>query len=143
MIEGQYMDISFEGSSRITVDQYMEMISRKTGALLRSSVHLGAVLGSGSDEVGNLFRRIGAALGFMFQIRDDILDVEGATDIIGKPSGSDAGLGKATWPGLFGLGESKRRCDRLLAHAVESLSTFGNRAEPLRYLAKLIVSRDR
>ena len=51
MIEGQYMDISFEGSSRITVDQYMEMISRKTGALLRSSVHLGALLGSGSDEL--------------------------------------------------------------------------------------------
>ena len=83
MIEGQYMDISFEGSSRITVDQYMEMISRKTGALLRSSVHLGALLGSGSDEVANLFRRVGIALGFMFQIRDDILGTWGESKATG------------------------------------------------------------
>ena len=98
MIEGQYMDISFEGSSRITVDQYMEMISRKTGALLRSSVHLGALIGSGSDEVANLFRRVGIALGFMFQIRDDILGTWGESKATGKPVGADIKRRKNTLP---------------------------------------------
>ena len=104
MIEGQYMDISFEGGSRITVDQYMEMISRKTGALLRSSVHLGAVLGSGSDEVGHLFRRIGAALGFMFQIRDDILGTWGESSATGKPVGADIRRRKNTLPIIHARG---------------------------------------
>ena len=98
MIEGQYMDISFEGSSRITVDQYMEMISRKTGALLRSSVHLGSLLGSGNDEVANLFRRVGIALGFMFQIRDDILGTWGESKATGKPVGADIKRRKNTLP---------------------------------------------
>ena len=98
MIEGQYMDISFEGETRINVDQYMEMISRKTGALLRSSVHLGAVIGSGNDEVGNLFRCIGAALGFMFQIRDDILGTWGESKATGKPVGADIRRRKNTLP---------------------------------------------
>ena len=96
-----------------------------------------------TEDERNMMHQFSRDIGVAFQIRDDILDVEGTTEIIGKPSGSDVGLGKATWPGLFGLGESKRRCDKLLAHAVESLSTFGGRAEPLRYLAKLIVDRDR
>ena len=104
MIEGQYMDISFEGGIRINVDQYMEMISRKTGALLRSSVHLGAVLGSGSDEVGNLFRRIGAALGFMFQIRDDILGTWGESKSTGKPVGADIRRRKNTLPIIHARG---------------------------------------
>ena len=98
MIEGQYMDISFEGGGRINVDQYMEMISRKTGALLRSSVHLGALLASRSDEVSNLFRRVGVALGFMFQIRDDILGTWGESEATGKPVGADIRRRKNTLP---------------------------------------------
>lgn len=98
MIEGQYMDISFEGGDGISVDQYMKMISHKTGALLRSSVHIGAVIGSKGGRVADIFREIGIKLGFMFQIRDDILGTWGETTSTGKPVGSDIRRKKNTLP---------------------------------------------
>ena len=98
MIEGQYMDISFEGGDGISVDQYMKMISHKTGALLRSSVHIGAVIGSRGGRVAEIFREIGIKLGFMFQIRDDILGTWGETTSTGKPVGSDIRRKKNTLP---------------------------------------------
>ena len=98
MIEGQYMDISFEGGDGISVDQYMKMISHKTGALLRSSVHIGAVIGSRGGRVADIFREIGIKLGFMFQIRDDILGTWGETTSTGKPVGSDIRRKKNTLP---------------------------------------------
>ena len=98
MIEGQYMDISFEGGDGISVDQYMKMISHKTGALLRSSVHIGAVIGSRGGRVAGIFREIGIKLGFMFQIRDDILGTWGETTSTGKPVGSDIRRKKNTLP---------------------------------------------
>jgi geranylgeranyl diphosphate synthase type I len=98
MIEGQYMDISFEGGNSISVDQYMKMISHKTGALLRSSVHIGAVIGSRGGRVADIFREIGVKLGFMFQIRDDILGTWGETTSTGKPVGSDIRRQKNTLP---------------------------------------------
>ena len=98
MIEGLYMDISFEGGDGISVDQYMKMISHKTGALLRSSVHIGAVIGSRGGRVADIFREIGIKLGFMFQIRDDILGTWGETTSTGKPVGSDIRRKKNTLP---------------------------------------------
>jgi len=98
MIEGQYMDISFEGGNPITVDQYMKMISHKTGALLRSSVHIGAIIGSRDGREAGIFREIGVKLGFMFQIRDDILGTWGETTSTGKPVGSDIRRKKNTLP---------------------------------------------
>jgi len=98
MIEGQYMDISFEGGDGISVDQYMKMISHKTGALLRSSVHIGAVIGSRGGRVADIFREIGIKLGFMFQIRDDILGTWGETTSTGKSVGSDIRRKKNTLP---------------------------------------------
>ena len=76
-----------------------------------------------------------------FQIRDDILDVEGETAVIGKPAGSDQALEKATWPALFGLAESKTHCATLLEGAMRDLDYFGADAEPLRRLARYIVER--
>lgn len=82
-------------------------------------------------------------IGLAFQIRDDILDVEGETEVIGKPAGSDEALDKATWPALFGIEESIRRCDELLESAMQHLALFGNDADPLRLLANYIVERRR
>jgi len=143
MTGGQAIDLQSEGRE-LSEEELGRMHGLKTGALISASVMSTCCLAPRmTEDERDVMHQFSRDIGIAFQIRDDILDVEGATDIIGKPSGSDAGLGKATWPGLFGLGESKRRCDKLLAHAVESLSTFGGRAEPLRYLAKLIVGRDR
>ena len=82
-------------------------------------------------------------IGLAFQIRDDILDVEGETAHIGKPTGSDAALSKATWPSLFGLDESRRRCRELLEQSTSQLDIFGDSATPLKTLASLIVERSR
>jgi geranylgeranyl pyrophosphate synthase len=92
---------------------------------------------SGIKAMDHFARKIGLA----FQIRDDILDVEGETEVIGKPAGSDQALGKATWPALFGLDESKRHCAELLAAAMHDLDSFGADAEPLRRVARYIVER--
>ena len=79
----------------------------------------------------------GRAIGIAFQIQDDVLDVAGETDVIGKPAGSDERRGKATYPGLFGLDRSRQRCDELLDTALRNLDTFGEDASPLRWLAEV------
>ena len=83
----------------------------------------------------------GRSIGLAFQIRDDLLDVEGSTDVIGKQTGADAALGKSTWPTVFGVEASRERCATLLGSARDSLGVFGNRAEPLVWLARFIVDR--
>jgi geranylgeranyl pyrophosphate synthase len=83
----------------------------------------------------------GRAIGVAFQIKDDILDVEGDTDVIGKPAGSDERLNKATYPGLMGIDKARQRCDELLSSALEKLDDFGDSAASLRWLAKFIVER--
>ena len=85
----------------------------------------------------------GRDIGIAFQIKDDILDVEGDTDVIGKPSGSDEKLGKATYPSLFGVEASRKRCDELLGSALANLDVFGRAAIPLEWLARYIVERGR
>ena len=80
-------------------------------------------------------------IGLAFQIKDDILDVEGDTDVIGKPAGSDEELDKASFPGLFGIDAAHARCRELLEENLERLDSVGVRAEPLRWLARYIVHR--
>ena len=83
----------------------------------------------------------GRTIGVAFQIRDDILDVEGETDVIGKRAGADERLNKATYPGLIGLEQASSRCDELLTSALERLDDFGDDAASLRWMARFIVER--
>jgi geranylgeranyl diphosphate synthase type II len=80
-------------------------------------------------------------VGLAFQIADDILDIEGTTEQIGKDAGSDEARGKATYPAVVGLPESKKRAAELVDMALESLAGFDEKAEPLREIARYIVSR--
>jgi len=141
MTGGQSMDLAAEGQSLDTADiEYM--YSLKTGALIHASVVSAAILSENlSDERASAIDAFGRTIGIAFQIKDDILDVEGDTDVIGKPSGSDEKLGKATYPALFGLDASRSRCDALLGRALADLDRFGTRAEPLAWLARYIVER--
>lgn len=141
MTGGQAIDLESEGRA-LSVDELATMHGLKTGALISASVMSACYLapnlqGSSFDAMASYSRDIGLA----FQIRDDILDVEGETDVIGKPSGSDQALNKATWPALFGMDESKRRCRELYKSANDSLDAFGEAADSLRFLATLIVDR--
>ena len=140
MTGGQSIDLRAEGRT-LEVDELEHMYALKTGALLHASIMSASLLAEDipADHIAALdgFSR---ALGVAFQIRDDLLDVEGHTDVIGKPAGSDERLKKATYPSLFGIEASRRRCDDLLAEGLQHLSVV-NDAEPLAWLARYIVAR--
>ena len=106
MIEGQYMDLEFEGRRDISVQQYLEMISKKTGALFRCSVDLGAMIGSRDEETRAAFHEFGRALGFLFQIRDDVLGVWGESKQTGKPVYADIRRKKNSFPVVHAMSYS-------------------------------------
>ena len=103
MIEGQYLDLAFEGRRDIGMDDYRRMISRKTGALLRCSLNLGAAIGARDAETVAAFRECGRALGYVFQIRDDVLGVWGEEEVTGKPVGSDIRRKKNSYPVVYAM----------------------------------------
>ncbi len=141
MTGGQSIDLASEGES-LTTGELEHMYSLKTGALIHASVISAFLLAGGlPGKQYAALDQFARAIGVAFQIRDDILDVEGDTSIIGKPAGSDEGLDKATYPSLFGVEKSRARCGKLLESGVEHLRIFGESAEPLRWLARYIVER--
>ena len=143
MTGGQAIDLASEGKN-LSIDELTEMHGLKTGALIRAAAMSPCYLaGNLSQNYWSAMDGFSRDIGLAFQIRDDILDVTGQTDVIGKPAGSDQNMNKATWPAVFGMEESIRRCDELLGSAMQHLDTFGHRAEPLRLLANFIVSRSR
>ena len=141
MTGGQSLDLAAEGRS-LTVDEIEHMYALKTGALIHAAVVSAPLLADNVDaERASAIDAFGRTIGIAFQIRDDILDVEGDTQVIGKQSGADQQLNKATYPGLMGLDQARKRCDELLQCAVEKLDDFGEEAESLRWLARFIVER--
>jgi geranylgeranyl pyrophosphate synthase len=143
MTGGQAIDLASEGC-KLSVDELARMHGLKTGALISACVMSACCLASDmSDTRLHAMRQFSLDIGLAFQIRDDILDVQGDTDVIGKPAGSDKALNKATWPLLFGIEESNRRCSELLNSSMQQLAHFGSDADPLRTLASLIVERIR
>ncbi|RII27284.1 MAG: polyprenyl synthetase [Geobacter sp.] len=141
MVGGQVVDMESEGKKDIDLPTVQYIHTHKTGALIKASVKAGAILG-GADE-GRLaaFTRYGEAIGLAFQIADDILDIEGTTEEIGKDAGSDEERGKATYPAVVGLAESKRRAAELTDMALAALDQFDAKADPLREIAQYVVYR--
>ena len=142
MVGGQTADILFEGRP-VDAETLSFIHSSKTGALIRASVQMGAMLGKGTEEQVKNLSDYGTALGLAFQVVDDILDVTGDQEKIGKPVGSDLKNQKATYPALFGLDEARKKALSLKEQALSALSDFGMEAEPLRAIAAYIVERDR
>ena len=141
MTGGQSNDLAAEGQT-LTAEELEHMYALKTGALIHASIVSPCLLHEGLDAHRTAsLDAFGRAIGVAFQIKDDILDIEGETHVIGKPSGSDEKLGKATYPGLFGLEASRHRCDELLTNALADLAPFGRAAAPLEWLARYIVER--
>ena len=141
MTGGQSIDLASEGK-QLTQAEVEHMFSLKTGALIHASVVSACLLAE--DLPQEHFRNLDSfarGVGLAFQIKDDILDVEGDTEVIGKPAGSDAELDKASYPGQFGLDAAHGRCNELLEENLTKLDGLGIRAEPLRWLARYIVHR--
>ena len=105
MIEGQYLDISFEGRRDVGLDQYLDMIARKTGALIRCSFTIGALIGAPGAAAA--FSESGRAIGFIFQIRDDVLGVWGDEASTGKPVGADIRRKKNSFPAVYAMAQAK------------------------------------
>jgi geranylgeranyl diphosphate synthase, type II len=141
MVGGQVLDIESEGKE-VDLPTLQYIHTHKTGALILVSVRVGAKLGGANEETLKAFTLYGERIGLAFQIADDILNVEGKAALVGKKTGSDLSRGKATYPSLLGVEESKRRARELLEFAVDAIRSFGPDAEPLRKIAWFILSRE-
>ncbi|NEX15216.1 MAG: (2E,6E)-farnesyl diphosphate synthase [Halochromatium sp.] len=143
MAGGQALDLESEGS-QLDLVMLENIHIHKTGALIRASVQM-AVLACPELEPAkaDALDHYAKCIGLAFQIQDDLLDVEGDTDVIGKQSGADAAHEKATYPSLMGIGPAHEAANDLVTDALDSLSSFGEGADPLRWIASYIVSRDR
>jgi len=140
MVGGQMADLLAEGQPS-TLDQVEAIHRLKTGALLKASVRAGAILGGGSPQQIEALTRYGEKFGLIFQITDDLLDVEGESGVMGKPTGMDAIRQKATYPGVLGIAAAKSQARDLVAGALSDLQPFGEFADPLRHLAQYLLIR--
>jgi len=147
MVGGQVDDLAHEAASdrpsAFSLQQLEALHLRKTGALFRAALRMGVLIAGGRDDLLERFDEYGRCVGLAFQIADDLLDVEGTADNVGKRVQKDAGRGKLTYPGLLGIAESRRRAERLCREACEVLSPLGPAAHRLAELARYVVERDR
>lgn len=140
MVGGQAMDIQAEGKE---IDSgLMDYIhSHKTGTLITASVKSGAILGGASQSQLDNLALYGEKTGLAFQIADDILDIEGSPEEMGKGTGGDSKKGKNTFPSVYGLNESKEILKRSTDEAIKALDGFDHKADPLRQIARYIIER--
>jgi geranylgeranyl diphosphate synthase, type II len=141
LIAGQVADLEGEGR-RITEPQLRFIHECKTGALLTTSIRLGAMSANAPEKELKALTRFGHALGLAFQVIDDILDVTQTSEKLGKSAGKDVAAKKATYPAILGLAGAKAEARRLTAEAHEALKTFGSRGDRLAQLADHLLERD-
>jgi geranylgeranyl diphosphate synthase, type II len=140
MIGGQVVDL--EAEHKKPEIETLEYIHRaKTAALITASVVSGGLYAGANAELARNLRAFGQNVGLAFQIIDDVLDVTQTSEQLGKTAGKDVAAEKATYPALFGLDESIRRADALVANACNQLDGFGPRGEMLKELAHFLVER--
>ena len=140
MIGGQVVDLESEGK-RINSETLEYIHIYKTGFLIRACIRCGGVLSQASKDQLSSLSSFGAHIGLAFQIIDDILDITGDEEKLGKDIGSDLTKNKATYPALYGLEESKRKAEELVEESIDCLNEFDDRADPLREIARFFVQR--
>ncbi|RLA87549.1 MAG: polyprenyl synthetase family protein [Deltaproteobacteria bacterium] len=140
MVGGQVVDILSQ-NKRAELETVQQMHSRKTAALIAAATESGALSGKGSEAQVAALARYGRAIGLAFQIADDILDIEGDTELLGKTTGADEARGKVTYPAAVGLERSRQAANEMVNDALAALEGFDDRANPLRSLANYIITR--
>jgi geranylgeranyl diphosphate synthase, type II len=158
MVAGQMADLQAEGRTEVqgpakpggavgetaaTLTALESIHRRKTGALLRAPLRMGAVIAAAPEAWIDALDRYGKAVGLAFQIVDDLLDVQGDETKLGKRVGKDSELGKWTYPRFLGVDGSRRRARQLADEAVAALEPFGIRGHRMRDLALALLERDR
>jgi geranylgeranyl diphosphate synthase type II len=140
MIGGQVVDLEAEHTPPPA--EMLEYIHRaKTAALIAASLVSGGLYAAAKDHEVRKLRAFGQSIGLAFQIVDDVLDVTQTSQQLGKTAGKDSAAQKVTYPALFGVDESLRTADSLVSAAFAELESFGDRAEPLKELARYLVER--
>ena len=142
MVGGQAIDLKAAepGAPSLNETDLREMHARKTGALLRASAVAGALMAGASRDLRDAIAAYGTHLGLAFQIVDDILDVEGASAVLGKTAGKDAAAGKPTYPALYGVDESRRRAHAAITRALDAI-TSAQLGGQLPAIARWVVAR--
>jgi geranylgeranyl diphosphate synthase type II len=141
MVGGQALDLAAEGSVDVDLPTLQYIHTHKTGALIRAACSLGGVAGGGRPDQVAALGRFGEKVGLAFQIVDDILDETGKAEDLGKNAGRDRARGKATYPRLMGLAESRRRVDELEAEALALAAELGEAGRHLAVLAGYVTQR--
>jgi geranylgeranyl diphosphate synthase type II len=140
IVGGQVADLEAEG--KIIEEKALEYIhNHKTGSLITASVILGGTLAGGSNKEIKHLRQYGESIGLAFQIKDDILDITGSAEEIGKKPGSDENKKKATYPSMLGLELAEKRQGDLYQQSLEALKSFDGKAARLREIALYIIER--
>ncbi|MFC5741916.1 polyprenyl synthetase family protein [Dyella tabacisoli] len=140
MAGGQALDLAAIGQ-KLSLVELERMHTYKTGALIRASVRLGALTANAGQGTLDALDRYGHAVGLAFQVRDDILDVEGESEVIGKTAGKDAAADKPTFPSIIGLDASRRRLSELTSEALDAIASLGARGSLLQELAYYAAER--
>jgi geranylgeranyl diphosphate synthase type II len=143
MIGGQVVDVESEGTPPTA--ELVESIHRaKTGALITTSIVSGGLYGAAGNESADIIARLrtfGEKAGLAFQIVDDVLDMTQSSAELGKTAGKDTASIKATWPAVYGIDQSLKDAEQLIADAFEALTSFSEAATPLKSLAQYLVER--
>lgn len=142
MIRGQMLDMASEGRL-LTVAELKSLHALKTGALIEASLLCGAVIAGAKIHHRDILKTYARKIGLAFQVTDDILNVEGNPEIMGKATGTDKLREKSTYPAILGLEPSRRFAKNLVDEALQALEIFDNKAEPLRAMAVYIIERKR
>lgn len=134
MVGGQILDLEadkLQSGPHRDIAHITRLQAMKTGKLIAVACELGAILGNASAEDAKALKIYGDALGFAFQISDDLLDAEGQTEAVGKATGKDAAAGKATLVSLFGAQQARHHLDQAIDQAIAALGRFSARTQPL------------
>jgi geranylgeranyl diphosphate synthase type II len=140
MVGGQVVDLETTVESP-DASRLQFIHKAKTGAFIRASARAGALAVGASESDLDRISRYGEKIGLAFQIADDLLDVLGSRESMGKAVGKDGARHKSTYPALYGVEESQRIAGHLAEEACESLACYGERAQPLREIAHFLVAR--
>lgn len=140
MAGGQALDLASEGK-KLTLEELETVHRHKTGCLIRASVAMGGMIAQGNKQEMHALDQYADAIGLAFQVQDDILDIISDTETLGKQQGADIALNKATYPNILGLDAAKKLAQDLNQKAQNALTSFDEKALPLRALANYIVSR--
>ena len=142
MIAGEYLDTELEGK-QISKEMLEYIHKNKTGALLKLSVRMGAIIAGAQQSDIERLSRYAEKIGLAFQIKDDILSEEGDPEIMGKPVGNDKELNKCTYVSFYGLDGAKEELNKIIKEAIEEIEVYGKKSEFLKELALYIQNRNK